>query len=148
MEQVIATINYFIREKLWCSIRKLCDLVSNTLAFRLAKSETSSEGWWLASAEKNTKIEIPNDHDLCRKWRRELTRYWFSGRPSASSRRAAWRRPSVNSPGYRNAEKYSLQQQLPWYTIMRGAGTLTRRLSTLWQLHLMRRSQWLLTATF
>ena len=28
MEQVIATINYFIREKLWCSIRKLCDLVS------------------------------------------------------------------------------------------------------------------------
>ena len=29
MEQVIATINYFIREKLWCSIRKLCDLVSN-----------------------------------------------------------------------------------------------------------------------
>ncbi len=31
MDQVIATINYFIREKLWCSIRKLCDLVSNTL---------------------------------------------------------------------------------------------------------------------
>ena len=28
MEQVLATINYFIREKLWCSIRKLCDLVS------------------------------------------------------------------------------------------------------------------------
>lgn len=26
MEQVVATINYFIREKLWCSIRKLCDL--------------------------------------------------------------------------------------------------------------------------
>jgi hypothetical protein len=28
MEQVIATINYFVREKLWCSIRKLCDLVT------------------------------------------------------------------------------------------------------------------------
>jgi uncharacterized membrane protein len=28
MEQVVATINYFIREKLWCSIRKLCDMVS------------------------------------------------------------------------------------------------------------------------
>ena len=27
MEQVLATINYFIREKLWCSIRRLCDLV-------------------------------------------------------------------------------------------------------------------------
>jgi uncharacterized membrane protein len=44
MEQVIATINYFIREKLWCSIRKLCDLVSKTLAFRFATSETSYEG--------------------------------------------------------------------------------------------------------
>ena len=27
MEQVVATINYLIREKLWCSIRKVCDLV-------------------------------------------------------------------------------------------------------------------------
>ena len=35
MEQVIATINYFIREKLWCSIRKLCDLVSMTILYRL-----------------------------------------------------------------------------------------------------------------
>lgn len=27
MEQVIATINYFIREKLWCSIRRLTEMV-------------------------------------------------------------------------------------------------------------------------
>lgn len=27
MEQVLATINYFIREKLWCSIRRLADIV-------------------------------------------------------------------------------------------------------------------------
>lgn len=29
MEQVLANINYFIREKLWCSIRRLADMVSS-----------------------------------------------------------------------------------------------------------------------
>jgi hypothetical protein len=25
MEKLLVTINYFVREKFWCSIRKLCD---------------------------------------------------------------------------------------------------------------------------
>lgn len=38
MEQVQATINYFIREKLWCSIRRLTDLVSQKYNFKNKKA--------------------------------------------------------------------------------------------------------------
>ena len=37
MDQVIATINYFIREKLWCSIRRLTELVSFYLSLKVLK---------------------------------------------------------------------------------------------------------------
>lgn len=37
MEVVQATINYYIREQFWCSIRNLCDTVSRLLTRRSSK---------------------------------------------------------------------------------------------------------------
>ncbi len=117
MEQVIATINYFVREKLWCSIRKLCDLVSLH------------------------HFQILTLYSL-RKWKKEWTQCWCSGKPSASSKKVQWPRRSVSWLGSKSAEKLTFLRQWLSFITMRGADTSTRRQSTHSPLLWMRRSRW------
>lgn len=68
MEQVIATINYFVREKLWCSIRKLCDLVSfaitiNHCVFLLGNEKRNGPGVGVLESLRHLLRRVSNRGD-------------------------------------------------------------------------------------
>ena len=86
-----------------------------------------------------------SNQPLCfsiRKWKKEWTRCWCSGKPSASSKKGQWPRRSVSWLGSKSAEKLTFLRRWPLFITMSGADTSTRRLLThspsLW----MRKSRW------
>ncbi len=140
MEQVLASINYFVRERLWCSIKRLCELVMLASLFFFYSSFYFFNNAHLLIAFSPFRYS--------RRWKKGVTPSSYSGRLSAFSRREAPLRRSESSPVFKTGGKFLLPVLSLSFTTMNAAGTSTKKLSIPSPYNWMRRSSKHQTRTY